>query len=314
MRLLFALVLLLTVPVCSANAQKPVIVPGTHVSIAPPPLWTSSTAFSGFQDNGSGSSIVVTEMAGAPYSKTSIAFTKQDMAKRGMELVEKVSAVYGSHNGILLSARQSSRGENYVKWIACFGDKSQTVIITASVKVAYQAKQADAVVASLRSACINAGATVDAFDGLLFTIQAKEPYRMANRITSTIIFTPKGEFPTPTPTSPLFVVGSSLGGPQIADQETFARTRVKQIEMLSDINVYDAQKVALDGLAGIQLAATATDTKTRATMLVYQVILFDKDVYYIMQGISTQKEQAELSIWAEMVKSFKRRAGLATKP
>lgn len=313
MRLLLSAMVLLLIAACAANGQQPVTVPGTQVSIVPPPGWIASDTFTGFQNNSLGASIVVTDMNGAPYSQTTAGFTKEAMAQRGMELISKSPATFGSYSGLFMVVRQVAGGETYAKWLVCFGDESRSVSVVATVKQALQDQVKNAAVTSIMSARIQTNATADQFAGLNFAVQAREPYKLAKRLQNTLLFTHKGQIPGPSPTSPLFVVGSSPGLPKITDQEAFAKNRAKQTETLTDINIYQSAKIALDELPGIQLMATATDTQTKTPMLLYQVILFDKDRYYLVQGIAEQKAQTEPPLWFEMVKSFKHKPGASAK-
>lgn len=66
--------------------------------------------------------------------------------------------------------------------------------------------------------------------------------------------------------------------------------------------------VTIDGLNGYEILAKAKDIRSTTPMTIYQVVLYEGQGYYIMQGlVSTKAANAYVPSLKEMARSFKRR-------
>ncbi|MBI3097837.1 MAG: hypothetical protein HYY93_06260 [Planctomycetes bacterium] len=66
-------------------------------------------------------------------------------------------------------------------------------------------------------------------------------------------------------------------------------------------------EIAVDGLAGFEQVVDAEDTKSGDPLVLYQVVLFDGDSYFLFQGRAAREQAAEvLPEFKAMARSFKR--------
>jgi hypothetical protein len=89
----------------------------------------------------------------------------------------------------------------------------------------------------------------------------------------------------------------------------FAEARIKQTATVAEISVQTSKPISIDGLQGFQTVATARDRASRGKASVLQVVLFDDDGYYLMQGIVAEEGAAAfVPDFEATARSFKRKA------
>jgi hypothetical protein len=88
----------------------------------------------------------------------------------------------------------------------------------------------------------------------------------------------------------------------------FAERRLYQTALVRKLTVKSAGAITIDGIDGYELLAEGEDTKSGTPLLVYQVILFNKNSYILMQGLVEAKLGDEyLPEFKAMARSFKRK-------
>jgi hypothetical protein len=67
-------------------------------------------------------------------------------------------------------------------------------------------------------------------------------------------------------------------------------------------------QVTVDNLSGYEIFAKGSDTESGNSLVVYQMVLYEDQSYYIMQGlVSTKLAQTYLPVFKEMARSFRRK-------
>lgn len=304
-RYIVSVVTIMTVSaVAIAEPLKPV--KGTHVTIATPQGFVVADRFPGFMSEETGSSVMVSELP-APYGEVTKDFSAQGFKKQGMTLLSQDKASYGTHSGLLLSVSQAARGIEWRKWMAVFGDDKMTYMVTASFPKETEAALSDVLKKAVMSARAS-NANVDPLDALTFRVSPTNDMKIAKVIGNGILFSKGGLFPARSIETPIFVVGASASkGMEIPDRKLFAEARLQRIATIKDVSVKGTEPIAVDGLNGFESTADAVDATGGAKMLVYQVVLFDADGYYVMQGIATEAEgKVQLPTLKLMARSFRK--------
>lgn len=130
----------------------------------------------------------------------------------------------------------------------------------------------------------------------------------AKRVSNLLMFTKGGIFPSKDINDPLFIIGQSISKTAIPDNEKHAKARILQISEITDVEIEQSNKVAIDDLNGYEITAKGKDAKSGQPMLVYQVMLFEEQSYFLMQGLVGRKNrQPNLKIFKEMTRTFKRK-------
>lgn len=268
-------------------------VPGTQVSLKPPPGFAPSNRFPGFHRADAGASIVVAEFA-APAESLQTAMTERTLREQGMTLLSSSRAVAGGVLGMLYSVREEIDGRPYRKWMALFGNERQSVMLTASFPEALAPQLADPLKTSLLGSGWNPQAQVDKQGGLSFRLRQTDELRVRQRAGNMVVLGDPTRRARPAPRDPMLVAGDADAGYDIVDIAAFAEQRVHQLDRVRDLRDLLGEAVSVDGRPGWELTATGDDIYGAGEMLVYQLIVAEGRRYMLVQALVGRDEEA---IW-----------------
>jgi hypothetical protein len=280
------------------------VVAGTRVELAPPAGFVPSGTYPGFMGGEGRSSIMVTEIPG-PFAEVSNGFTPESAAGQGMAFLQRDEMTIADHDGLLVHMRQEGRNGVFLKWAVLFGNDEMTVIITA----AFPEERGEAFSAALRESVLqarwNPSKALDPFEGLPFTLAETEALRIATRSANTLLFTKDGLLPHEATQDPLLVAGASVSAVAIKDQERFASDRLQTTAGVADLTIRTRDTITIDGLPGRLIIADGQDEVFGAPSVVFQVMLFEGDSYYLIQGFSKAGDEEEnLAAFRRVAESF----------
>lgn len=264
-------------------AAEVIAIPGTKVSIEPPPDFVLASQFPGVQNAELASSIMISELP-APVEGVTAGFTAEGLLSRGMTLRSSEEATVAGRPGRLISVTQVANGATFEKWMAAFGNSSATVLVVAT----YPQTLASELRAPMRSAVLSAiwkpDAKLDLFDGLSFRIRESDHLKIQNRVQNMLLLAHPARSPS-SPSEPFAVVGSSHSPVQIDDLELFARQRITQTAQISDLKDIQGESVEVAGRPAYEITAKAKDLKSGESLSVYQLVIVEGATYYLMQGM-----------------------------
>lgn len=304
-KLIIALLISLS---CSLQAQERV--QGTKVTIDPPADFTKATQFPGYMMESTGSSIMVTPIPGGPFSEVSKGFTRSGLATQGMKLIQKENIKVGSAEGVLIHARQSAYGTEFLKWMLAFGDSTETTLVVATFPKKFEEQLSEHLKKSVLSVEWENSMELDFFEGLTFRVSESGPLKFANKMGNNVFLTEGGIFPQKEEGVPLVIVGASITQDwQIpSEKRLFSNQRLKQTNVLVSPEVIEEKKIKIDGLDGYLIYAEGVDKDTNKAMYVEQCLLFTSDGYYIFQALVDQDRKGDFkSNFSEVMQSFKRK-------
>ena len=292
-----------------AKAQL-VAIEGTGVKIQVPEGFEKATAFIGFQQEATGSSILAAVIPG-PYAEITKAFTKQGLAPRGMQLISKKNEKLAGKDGLLLNVSQEAHGQTYQKWMAIFGDASQTTMVTAT----FPASNAD-LSKTLRQ-CIMSVAPADNLSGPIsmpFELDDVEGLALVESMAAMgkmAAFTKDGKTPLTKPTDPIFIAAPSLGDVPTGDTKEYAIQRLRRTVGTKIDEIQTVAEITIDGMSGFEIEASGHLSESAEKVELYQVMLFPPEGgYYFMTGIVGQEESEEfIPKFKSLAKSWKLVAG-----
>jgi hypothetical protein len=292
----------------SLSLAKRQTITGTKISIIPPVGFVQATRFSGYQEEKYGTSIAVTEIP-APISQLKLGLTNpQELAKRGMVLLEQEDVRLNDRDGIIFKVKQSAYDSEFQKWILLLGNETESIIITASLLQELEAQYSKILRDSLLTVQWDTTTANGLTEGLDYAVEEFGTLKLAKRISNSLLYTENGEFPAKSNEDPIFVVSPSVA-PQNNDLESFARTRLLQTENLTEIKIQSSNKITIDSHKAYEIIAVGKDIKTQFLVSLYQVILLDKNnYYYIMQGqVDARFKVQYIPIFQQMARSFHRK-------
>ena len=266
-------------------------VPGTRVSIAPPPGFAPSDSFAGFHRPDAGASIVVNELA-APVAAVQANMTEGALAEQGMELLSSSQAVAGGIVGRLYSVREQVRGIDYRKWLAVFGNENETVILSASFPERLAERLALPLKDSLLTSGWNPRARVQLQAGLPFAVPETEGLRVLRRVGGMLMMADPARADSPSPTDPMLVVGEAVAGRSIDDPAAFSRERLRQFDRVRDLRDLSGTALEVDERGAYELTATGDDVYGGGPLRVYQLVVPAGRSYTLVQGLVGADEAA----------------------
>lgn len=302
--LLLGAILLLSI--AHASAFGAARVAGTRVSIDPPPGFAVEPQFPGFRNAETGATIMVTEIAG-PIDRLLSGLTKSALAGRGMTLHETGATTAGDQEAQLLRVTQSAGKVVFEKWILAFGIATNSVFVVAT----YPESEAKALRETMKRAVLstrwNLDADVGHFEGLPFHVNESAGLKISNRVSNLLILTEGGVEGTVAPADPLLVVGASVSEVVLSDLAAFSRTRLGQLEQVSDVKNLQERATTVDGLPAIEITADGADPKSAMPMRVYQLVVADGSRYFLAQGlVGTARAEEFVVQFREVAESIRR--------
>eukprot|EP00825_Cyclidium_porcatum_P023260 TRINITY_DN25582_c0_g1_i1.p1 TRINITY_DN25582_c0_g1~~TRINITY_DN25582_c0_g1_i1.p1 ORF type:complete len:116 (+),score=2.45 TRINITY_DN25582_c0_g1_i1:24-350(+) len=93
----------------------------------------------------------------------------------------------------------------------------------------------------------------------------------------------------------------------IPGRKAFAEARLHKISTLKDVKPTSTAPISVDGLDGFESVCDATEIGTGKAAAVYQVVLFDEDGYYLIQGIASEsQDKTQLQSFKEIARTFRK--------
>lgn len=287
-----------------AEPQTPI--KGTRVMLTAPSGFVVADRFPGFMSEETGSSLMVSELP-APFAEVTKGFNASGFKKQGMTLLTKEEMSFEAHKGFLISASQSANGIDFLKWMAAFGDEKTTYMVTASFPKDAAADLSDILKAAVSGARVGAG-SADPFDAMTFRVTPMNDMKIARVLGNGILLSKGGVFPAKGIETPILVAGASASKRlSIPGKKAFSEARLQKTSTLKDVRPRTTEPIAIDELEGFESVADAIDIATGKAAIVYQVILFDADGYYAIQGIASEQEgRTQLPTFKQIARTFRK--------
>jgi len=292
--------------VASAGRAAPVLVPGTRVSLSPPPGFLPSQRFPGFQHEGKRASIMVTELPG-PAARMQKGMTRELLAAGGMTLIRSQTVKVGGGDALLIHASQSAAGTEYLKWMLVAGDAGQTVMVVGTFPRTAAELSLPLKRAVLSASWSGAKAVAQPYEGLAFRVDPTPSLKLAGRVGNALVFTESGTMGQGEADQAVLVMGSSFDDASLANVEAFAKERAAKSTQVGPLRNVEGLGVRADGLPGYELVAEANDVKSGREVRMYQLVLVDRTTYYLAQGfVSADRGSAILEQFRKVARSFRR--------
>jgi hypothetical protein len=279
-------------------SKQPILVdfPEVGLAIPQPSGFIKATSFNGFEQADTKSSVMLSKIPG-PFAAVTKGFNQSTLAARGIELISKQSVKIDNQSGLLLKVSQSAYGQKFLKWILVFGNERDTKVIVATFPIDSAPKLSDNLKAAILAVAPSKIAAPDV-SSLPFTVTAVEGLTRVTKITSfgkSAAFTKDGKMPNVAViTDPLFIVTPSLGAVPVGDLKSFAQQRLSNYPQIEIEKITATTEISIDNLPGWEMTANGRDLQTKATLKIYQAILFPKSGGYILMVGIVGDKQADL--------------------
>lgn len=289
----------------NANYQNVI---GTKLQIIPPSGFVKSTGYNGFSHQLAGSSIVITEIAG-DVNRNFMGFDKKQLFKTGV-LVDKTT--YYSINGfeaMLIEGRQSAYGKSYKRILLVIGDYYRTYLLSASVLSTSSEKHINEVKESLLGVIYLPEKESDVLDRFDFSVDISGTVlQKGNLMLNSMTFTDDGFVPSKTDDKTSFLIRKQTAVNEISepDHKTLAIKLfdLYPLEWEKDMS-REPKSIKIGTLNGFEIYSMGVNKEMYKLELIYQVVLFKDQDYYVISGITYGDFENNLSMFKKVAATFK---------
>ncbi len=297
----FAILIFLGISVFGQSTNHEHI-PGTKCSIIPPAGFVAIPNFSGFQQEETQSTIMVTQLAG-PYHKIVAGLLPENLARQSMTLVSKEILDYNGTEATSVKVSQKANGLIYLKEMLVFGYDSITVMAVGTYPESY--KRVEGIVhQALFTTIYNSQQDDDPLAAARFTIDVMgSGFKLDRSVSGLISYKMDDLQPTKKPT---LVAAESVGKVAFADLKQYSIGRLKQLPGHMQAQIKEVNPITIDDLDGYEIIAY----NRRGSIMeqTYQVMLFNEDKgYFIMAGQARDNHESNLALFRKITATFKRK-------
>jgi hypothetical protein len=278
---------------------------GTKISMVPPEGFTNAANFSGFQQDESGASIMVLDIPG-PFSEVSKAFTEEGLKSQGMTFISSEKLNFQGFEAALLTVQQEAYGQSFHKHILAFGSDKETILINGTFPSEMNELN-EPVRNALLTSYYDSAKKIDPFSTVDFEINPEGTGLVfAKSMANSLIFSRDGKLPSQSEDQANFIVGKAFSEVEVTDKELFAGIRLGQMPIEID-SILSTTSIEIDGLKGVEIIADGKNPKNGNKEKVYQTILFEDTLYYIMLGSCEANFEENIFMFQSMAQTFKRK-------
>jgi hypothetical protein len=291
----------------NAKTVKHKQVSGTKFFLIPPTGFIDATSFQGFQQLNSGASILILEIPG-PFSESTKGFNEQGLKTQGVILKKKDEIKVNGNQGLFLTTEQFARGTNFLKYILVFGDNKSTYMINGTYPKEVKELDKD-IIESIFSVIYEPNLTVDPLSSVSFSVDTEgTKLKFGKNMTGMLLYTVDGKVPTESTDKTTFVVGLSLANVQTIDKKLTSISRLKRMPY-TDLKIDENKinEIEIDGISGYEITAEGLHKSNGEKELVYQIMLYTDNGYYIIVGTAKSDFETNLELFKNVAKTLKRK-------
>jgi hypothetical protein len=278
---------------------------GTKVSLIVPEGFTKGENFPGLQQTETSSSIMVLSIPG-PISQILPSMTSDALAGQGIQasLIEPLQI-----NGLpamLIHGIQVAQGISFGKRILILGDESETLMLNGTFPEELP-EPGEAIEQALFTVYYEAAKIIDPLAEMDWGVDvAGTRLQFGRAVGNTLLFTVDGKVPTASEDKTSLVVGQSISESNPADKRAFAINRILQTPYQIESPEF-IREITVDGMDGFEIYAVGKNSKTNLPEYVYQLILFDGKIYFLLIGTTNQAAAEAMNEIQQAAKTFRRK-------
>ncbi len=272
-------------------------VESSKVYMVPPAGYEQVIGSIGFKDSRSDNSIIVREAVGS-YKSLLESFLKENLKINGLKMLGQEKLTLNNEEATFFTLMQKVGPKTFGKYLLLFGDDEYNVMISAVFPEG--SAEADAIKQAMLSVAYKEE-RVDAPMPVGFSIDfSGSGLKFARRISDAVMYTADGSSSNKSLTKNSFFAGSGKEAP--ADRAAFSLERMQK-QTKSQLTITENKPVQIAGLPGYEISATTT--AEGGNRMLYQVLLFRENMYYILLGSATENHSERLQTFRKIAATVK---------
>jgi hypothetical protein len=292
------------VQIMNLQSDKHVRLKGSTLNIIVPEGFVASSNFVGFQQQESGSSIVLNHIENAPYEEMINGFTKEALATRGVRLIktDSVNINHSTRKGRLLHSTISAAGNEYSRKILVLSSPTGVDLLVCNYPFRISSEYDLIMGLVIRTLFFSDEEPVNPDEALDFTLSSEgTPLIRKNIMLSTIglIYSEddKGE---------VLMATKSVRPLSSDDLQGASIALAKTLPKLVDLKVTERNSLEVDGMKAYEIVGEAT-YQGAIKGLVYQLITVTEGAYYRVGGESKSLNKAHIEDFRKVARTLRRK-------
>ncbi len=292
--------------------HKPVV--GTSCFLIPPKGFVEAHDFFGFQNAQKQASIIFLELDG---KVDSIINDYKPLQFKAISdsLLTKQKTKGANQEGMYYLVHQNVNGVAFEKQLFVFGDSSKTIYISAKYPMYYQkiAKKVKAAILSVvynpkkkRRVAVTKDKPANISNAKYGLAINGNIFQFAKDFAGTLVYTTDAQMPTQSPDGAMLVLAQSFGKMDAPNKEQFCINRLQKLPHKDSMLIIEIKPITIDQLSGFEITAFTQNMRSEKE-LVYQMILFDQDSYYILVGSCYNQFEKYEPAFKKLGLTFKRK-------
>lgn len=291
------------IKITNTLTEKHITTKGTKCSLIPPFDFIKSNSFSGFQQTETNSSIMIVEIPG-PFEEISASMTKDGLLTKGMDLEYKESFIVNNRKSVLIHTKQSAYNTEFSKLIFLFGDEKSTIMINGVCPSELEQLKID-LRKSILTVIYDTNQVLNPLESVRFQVDvSNSKFKIGKFFAGSLLYTTDGKVPTESSDKSNIIVGATIGKIQIGNTKDLFIKRMKQLPKAYEIKNKNIKKVIIDEMNGYESIAYTKEGKKE---MIYQLMLFNEDEYYLFLGSSEDNFKENIKAFKQIAKTFKRK-------
>jgi hypothetical protein len=282
-----AATLLLAVP--PGRAADPVFPPASRLGLAPPPGFSVSPNFAGFQHNDKQATILMAELPGYAYESIQ-KDVEGELKKDQPGAATRADVTFKDGRGFILFAKPTSPQGIVLKWTMVANVSNATAIVTVLIPEAVQEVASDeAVRASLASLAVRTVPVEEQLAALPFALNQLAGFRLVRvQPGAAAMLTDGPSDGIEASEQPLLLISIMQASthPQPAERDGFARRLLGEIPGLKEVRVTRSEPMRVAGQQGHEVLVEAKDAKTDKEVHAVQWLRFGSGTLLRVIGVA----------------------------
>ncbi|MBS7696393.1 MULTISPECIES: hypothetical protein [unclassified Chelatococcus] len=297
----------------TVRAADPVFPSGLNIGLVPPGEMREAKNFLGFEDEASGSAILMTELPADAFTRVVEGLKVGEMEKQGLAGIKREDWTLADAKAVFVSARQQARSHVINKWVLVASSPLSTAVVTVQVPEATSSAYSDETVrTALKSLVFRKPPPMEEqIAALPFSLGKQAGFRVSRVLAGTgLLMTEGPKDSIKGAEQPIVIVASGDGAiPGTLDQDRFARQAFNGLASIVAPEIKSARNLTLKNVPWHEITAVAQDSETKDKVFVMQAIRFDTTRYIRLIAMARERDQKKMLARFETI-----RDSIAPKP
>ncbi len=281
-----------------AFAADPVFPPSSRVGLTPPPGFTASTKFSGFENQQASSVMLLVELPAEAYAELEKGFTDEALKARGMTVQSREPVTFKDGKGLIVSGPVDSGGAKRHDTVMIANVSGLATIVSVQMIEASRATLTQKVVGdSLKTLAVRQQVPeAERLSVLPYKIGDLAKFRIVRAGREGVaVLTDGPNDEVEAVAQPFVLIGVAPGGaPKPEERDAFARRLFGSAPGIKEIRITRAEPLRIGQAQGYEIVAEAKDAKTGTDVTTVQWLRFGQSGYLQMFAIVRRTAWSEV--------------------